>query len=100
MERRNFIMAGLATAPLLRKNINIGGSKTIPKGFVLKQGEDRYQEHIKIGGVNPVDIKVSAADTVGALSMSEYTGFTTGGPPLHIHPFQQMKIVGPPLTLR
>ena len=39
-------------------------------------------------GNSPVDIKVSAKDTAGMLSVSEYTGYTKGGPPLHIHPAQ------------
>jgi len=31
-------------------------------------------------------LKVSAKDTAGILSISEYTGYTKGGPPVHIHP--------------
>jgi len=38
--------------------------------------------------MGPIDLKVSASDTNGALSISEYTGYTKGGSPLHIHPFQ------------
>lgn len=33
-------------------------------------------------------LKFRQKDTNGALSISEYTGYTKGGPPLHIHPFQ------------
>ncbi len=58
------------------------------KGFVVKSGQNRFGEKTQLIGHNPVDIKVSTKDTDGALSISEYTGYTKGGPPLHIHPAQ------------
>ena len=68
---------------------------TIPtrsdKGFTVKSGEARFGEHYKMRGVtlNQLDIKVSSKDTNGELAVFEQTGFTPkGGPPLHIHPFQ------------
>jgi quercetin 2,3-dioxygenase len=54
----------------------------------MKNGESRFGENTKLAGNSPVDIKVSIKDTNGALSISEYTGYTKGGPPLHTHPFQ------------
>jgi DNA-binding transcriptional MerR regulator/quercetin dioxygenase-like cupin family protein len=45
-------------------------------GFSVAAGEDRFDEHLKLGG-QPVDCKVSATDTDGAMCIFE---FTTGWP--------------------
>lgn len=61
------------------------------KGFKVDAGEARFGTHYKMKGVtlNNLDIKISASDTDGQLSVFEQTGFTpNGGPPLHIHPYQ------------
>ena len=49
-------------------------------GFSVAAGEDRFGEHIKLGG-EPIDCKVSAKDTNGAMCIFE---FTTGWP-RHLH---------------
>lgn len=56
-----------------------------PKPFVVKNGQSRFGETTKIGGKSPNDIKVSAKDTDGLLTVFEYRGNEKGGPPLHIH---------------
>lgn len=58
---------------------------TTTHGFVLKKNINRFDEKTLLMGNSPIDIKVSAKDTDGALSVMEYTGFAKGGPPLHIH---------------
>jgi quercetin dioxygenase-like cupin family protein len=61
------------------------------KGFKVNAGEARFGTHYKMKGVtvNNLDIKISASDTDGQLAVFEQTGLTPkGGPPLHIHPFQ------------
>ena len=61
------------------------------KGFKVKAGEARFGIHYKMKGVtfNTLDTKISAADTDGHVAVFEQTGLTpNGGPPLHIHPFQ------------
>lgn len=61
------------------------------KGFKVSAGETRSGFHYKMKGVtsNTLDIKISSEDTNGALAVFEQTGLTPyGGPPLHIHPFQ------------
>jgi len=61
------------------------------KGFKVKAGEARYGEHYTMKGVtlNKLDIKISSGDSNGAVAVFEQTGLTPmGGPPLHIHPFQ------------
>jgi quercetin dioxygenase-like cupin family protein len=64
--------------------------KTI-KGFKVESGEARFGKHYKMKGVtsNTLDIKISGKDTDNALAVFEQTGLSpNGGPPLHIHPFQ------------
>ena len=61
------------------------------KSFKVKSGEARFGIHYKMKGVtfNTLDIKISGADTGGNVAVFEQTGLTPyGGPPLHIHPFQ------------
>jgi quercetin dioxygenase-like cupin family protein len=92
MKRRNYILTALAMLPfsLYAKTIN----KMTPgarRGFKVNAGEARYGIHYKMKGVtfNVLDIKISSEDTDGQLAVFEQNGFTPkGGPPLHIHPFQ------------
>ena len=51
-------------------------------GFRVAAGQDRFDEHIALGG-EPNDCKVSARDTGGALSVFEFTGTSSG--PRHLH---------------
>lgn len=54
-------------------------------GFSVAAGEDRFGEHIQLGGPGgePNDCKVSGKDTAGAMCVFEFTG-ASGGPP-HLH---------------
>jgi quercetin dioxygenase-like cupin family protein len=92
MKRRTFITSALTffTLPILAK-IKTKGLMRTDKGFKVKAGEARFGEHFKMKGVtlNTLDIKISGTDTENDLAMFEQTGLTpNGGPPLHIHPFQ------------
>ena len=72
---------------LLKKGIQMR-TKT---GFKIKSGDARYGKHYTMKGVtlNNLDVKISTNDTDGDLAVFEQTGYTPkGGPPLHIHPFQ------------
>lgn len=53
-------------------------------GFSVAAGEDRFGEHIRLGGPGgePNDCKVSGQDTNGAMSVFEFAG---GGWPRHLH---------------
>ena len=51
-------------------------------GFNVAAGEDRFGEHVLLGG-EPNDCKVSARDTGGAMCIFEFTG--SGGGPRHLH---------------
>jgi DNA-binding transcriptional MerR regulator len=57
-------------------------SKEMFVGFSVAAGDDRFGEQIKLGG-EPMDCKVSAQDTNGAMSVFEFTG--RGGGPRHLH---------------
>ncbi len=92
MKRSRFILSALALFPLsvFAKFRPFSLSRT-GAGFKVASGEARFGEHFKMKGVtlNNLDIKISGSDTENDLAMFEQTGFTpNGGPPLHIHPFQ------------
>lgn len=91
MKRRNLILASLAFFPLkLFSKMHLFETPN-KKGFKVSKGEARFGEHYKMKGVtlNQLDIKISSSDTAGDLAVFEQTGLTAkGGPPLHIHPFQ------------
>lgn len=92
MKRINFVLSALAILPTLA----FGNIKSIipmrtKKGFKVKAGEARSGKHYKMKGVtqNILDIKISGKDTEQEVAMFEQTGLSpNGGPPLHIHPFQ------------
>lgn len=55
----------------------------------IGDGEARFDEHIKLGGVTPLDCKLSAKDTGDDLCIFVDEGqMGKGGPPLHIHHYQ------------
>jgi quercetin dioxygenase-like cupin family protein len=92
MKRRNFILATVATLPLVAcSKMKEEEISSLKKGFKVNNGEARFGEHYKMKGVtlNNLDIKISGKDTNDNLAVFEQTGLTpNGGPPLHIHPFQ------------
>ena len=92
MNRRNLIIGLFASLPLaVLSNKKFILARQTTKGFVVKAGEARFGIHYKMRGVtmNMLNIKISGDDTEGNLAVFEQTGLTPhGGPPLHIHPFQ------------
>jgi quercetin dioxygenase-like cupin family protein len=91
MKRRLFISALILFPASIFAKIKTTLVKRTHKGFKVKAGEARFGEHYKMKGVtlNNLDIKISGADTENELAVFEQTGLTpNGGPPLHIHPFQ------------
>lgn len=56
--------------------------------FTVKAGTSRFGEKTKLFGISSNDIKVSAKDTGGMLTVFEYTGGEKEGPPMHVHPNQ------------
>jgi quercetin dioxygenase-like cupin family protein len=57
--------------------------------FLLRAGESRFGQPNPFLGVNPNDLKVSAQDTGGALSVFDYVGIQRVGPVLHRHLLQE-----------
>jgi quercetin dioxygenase-like cupin family protein len=91
MKRSNFLLTILSFIPLRLFAQNKNSMRTT-NGFKVNAGEARFGEHYKMKGItlNTLDIKISGLDTNGDLAMFEQTGKTPkGGPPLHIHPFQE-----------
>lgn len=87
MQRREFLQntsMGLTALGTL----SMANAQNNPKPFVVKNGESRFGEKTKIGGKSPNDIKISSKDTDGLLTVFEYRGTEKGGPPLHIHLYQ------------
>lgn len=92
MNRRNLLISALIILPsfVFAKIESIIPMRT-KKGFKVNAGEARYGKHFKMKGVtqNILDIKISGKDTKNDLAVFEQTGLSpNGGPPLHIHPFQ------------
>lgn len=92
MKRKHFIRATLAGFLLLPiTKIKAHLRNRTQTGFRVNAGEARFGVHYRMKGVtlNVLDIKISGEDTDGELAVFEQTGLTPkGGPPLHIHPFQ------------
>jgi quercetin dioxygenase-like cupin family protein len=92
MQRRNLIFSVLALFPLnLLAKVQSLRALRPGKGFKVSSGEARFGEHYRMKGVtlNTLDIKIASSDTSGDIAVFEQIGLTPkGGPPLHIHPFQ------------
>jgi quercetin dioxygenase-like cupin family protein len=92
MKRGKFILTALAIFPLTTfSKITDKIIIRTNKGFKVNSGEARFGGHYKMKGVtlNVLDSKISSNDTDGGLAVFEQNGFTPkGGPPLHIHPYQ------------
>lgn len=87
MQRRKFLTTTLATAAT-SVAITAPTRSSTSKSFVVKNTKSRFDEATKLAGISPNDIKVSSKDTDGQLSIFEYIGNAKGGPPLHIHLYQ------------
>jgi quercetin 2,3-dioxygenase len=74
--------------PPLKREETPALSAALSNGFVVRAAKSRIGERFVTDGVSVADVKVSAADTGGTLSLLEYHGKVAGGPPLHVHPEQ------------
>ena len=63
--------------------INRSGAAT--RALYVPNGKNRFDEEMMIWGVIPLQIKVSTADTAGALFVFEHADMGKGGPPRHFH---------------
>lgn len=72
---------GQQTEPETVASVAVRGQE----GVYVPVGEDRFKEKVKIWGIIPHEVKVSARDTGGALYVFEHAGMGKGGPPRHLH---------------
>lgn len=85
MQRREFLTtATFATTALAVSAKTLPTNAPDKKGFIVKNGEARFSEHMPMG-INPNDIKISSKDTDGMVCVFEYIGKEKIGPPLHLH---------------
>jgi quercetin dioxygenase-like cupin family protein len=93
MNRKHFLINTLLAVPaigLAKTETTIVGPSN-PSPFVVDAGKSRFGDMVKFLGVHPNDLKISARDTDGQLSVFEYTGLGKVGPGLHIH-FKQDEV--------
>lgn len=77
------VITGLIAATALSAGVAQAGP-----AFVVRADTDRNGEKTVLFGNSPNQVKVSAADTDGRFALFEYVGRTRGGPPLHMHMYQ------------
>jgi quercetin 2,3-dioxygenase len=86
MLRRKFLQTSIAAAPIISlAPVTAAEIKPAARSFVVKSGQDRFNEPIKYRGISPNLVKVSAKDTGGLFSVFEYEGLAKMGPDLHMH---------------
>lgn len=63
-------------------------SQTLTHGYVVRAGESRFNEHLSNKALSPVNLLLSKNDSDGQMSIFDYIGNSKGGPPLHVHHYQ------------
>ena len=93
MQRKQFLISSLMAVPafIMARNTTPETISTPAEPFIVDAGKSRFGDVVKFLGVHPNDLKISAKDTGGQLSMFEYTGLGKVGPMMHIH-FEQDEI--------
>jgi len=82
--RRTFLQGAMAAVPLAALPQD-AGNQFAASAVCVKHDEDRFDEHLKLGGANLFACKVSGRDNAGALFIFEQTNLRKGGPPRHLH---------------
>ncbi len=59
--------------------------QTQEHAIYVPRGKDRSGAQLRIWGTIPLQIKVSSADSAGALFLFEHLDMANGGPPRHFH---------------
>ena len=77
--------SGLTGAPssASSKMVTAGSSRT--RALYVANGRNRFDDEMMIWGVIPLQVKVSTADSAGALFVFEHANMSKGGPPRHFH---------------
>jgi mannose-6-phosphate isomerase-like protein (cupin superfamily) len=87
MKRRTLLKSTLA-APLALSSQQ-AQADMLKRAIHVAVADDRFHEHLKLGGTSPTFCKVSAKDTNGAMCIFEESRAGKGGPPLHLHHDQE-----------
>jgi len=86
MKRRKFLVTSAALTAIGSDLMAFSQkNKEDDLGFLVKSGDARHGKHTPFNGINPNDLKISAKDTAGQLSVFEYIGMEKTGPALHVH---------------
>lgn len=85
MDRRLFTTSLLVSPLLMRLGANAAVPDNTRKGVFVPAGKDRRGEVLKVWGIVPLEIKVSTADSGGAMFAFEHADMGKGGPPRHVH---------------
>ena len=90
MERRTFLLAALAAAPLAGcAPAAVPASPPLAQrrrtGALVRAGQDRHGSPQTVFGGLRIDAKVPPSDTGGDLYIIEHSDEAKGGPPRHVH---------------
>jgi quercetin dioxygenase-like cupin family protein len=89
IDRRNFVRAALAAAPLSACAPRTASAPSArprqPTGVAVRAGHDRRARPRTVFGGLRIDAKVLSADTGGDLYVIEHADAARGGPPRHVH---------------
>lgn len=87
MERRSILTGAvsLSVATLAR----YAQADTPTRGIRVAAGQDRFGEHSPLGVSRAIDFKVSGKDTASRWCSIDASWQGTGGPPLHLHHYQE-----------
>jgi len=81
MNRRTLLTSALAALAAGRPTSAAPLSRTV----VVPAGRDRSDNHLRLLGITPFDVKVSTEDSAGALFVCEHRDMGKGGPVKHLH---------------
>ena len=95
MQRRSFLKAAAAVAPAAglqdflvgRARAYAAASPASSAVHVVGDGEDRFGHPFRMP-TSSLAVKVAPSETGGSLFIAEHTHLLPGGPPLHLHPYQ------------
>lgn len=88
MKRSAFLKLSLLAGPVLT-GASVENSDRPKVGIKVEKDQDRFNENIELSRVGSrIDTKVSTKDLEGDLYIYESRTTGKGGPPLHVHPYQ------------
>ena len=77
--------SGLTGAPSSASSTMVTAGSSRTRALYVANGRNRFDEEMMIWGVIPLQVKVSTADSAGALFVFEHANMSKGGPPRHFH---------------